>query len=407
MGVRISDDVQRAVQAGQPVVALESTIISHGMPYPQNVEMAHDVEAIVRRQGATPATIAVIDGVCTVGVDAAGIESLASRADVYKATTRDLPWLVATKSTGATTVAATMHLAALAGIRVFATGGIGGVHRGAATTFDISADLTELASTPVAVVCAGVKSILDIALTLEYLETAGVPVVVLGSDQFPAFYSRSSGYPAPRRVDDAEHAAAVLDATWTELELQRGICVANPISQEDEIPASEIDSVIAEALTELTTQGIVGQAVTPFLLSRIVDQTGGRSLQRQRFAGQAQRRDRRRHRRRVRTTIAIVAQTSTVAANVAKVASMVWRLRPDRSRTPTTRLAIGADHRGPMIGPGLDDQRLATIGLEPVVPVGDRERAERDIERELARQGGRQSPRRRYSTSPTLSCSSP
>ena len=274
----VADEVQHAVRGGQPVVALESTIISHGMPYPQNIEMVAAVESIVRDRGAVPATIAVLDGVCTIGVDHAGIEQLASRDDVYKATTRDLPWLVATGATGATTVAATMHLAALAGIRVFATGGIGGVHRGAPATFDISADLTELASTPVAVVCAGVKSILDIALTLEYLETAGVPVVVLGSDQFPAFYSRSSGHPAPRRVDDARHAAAVLDATWRGLQLRRGICVANPISEEDEIPATEIDGVIVEALIELTAQQIVGQAVTPFLLSRIVERTGGRSL---------------------------------------------------------------------------------------------------------------------------------
>lgn len=278
MVVRISDEVQQSVRDGRPVVALESTIISHGMPYPQNVEMAGAVEAIVRERGAAPATIAVIDGVCTIGIDASEIELLASRTDVYKATTRDLPWLVAQKATGATTVAATMHLAALAGIRVFATGGIGGVHRGASTSFDISADLTELAHTPVAVVCAGVKSILDIAVTLEYLETAGVPVVVIGSDQFPAFYSRSSGHPAPRRVDDASEAAAVLHATWSGLELLRGICIANPISAEDEIPATEIDAVLVEALDELTAQGIVGQAVTPFLLSRIVEQTGGRSL---------------------------------------------------------------------------------------------------------------------------------
>ena len=278
MALLIGDEVESAVRAGRPVVALESTIISHGMPYPQNIEMVAAVESIVRDRGAVPATIAVLDGVCTVGVDQAGIEQLASRDDVYKATTRDLPWLVATEATGATTVAATMHLAALAGIRVFATGGIGGVHRGAPATFDISADLTELAATPVAVVCAGVKSILDIALTLEYLETAGVPVVVHGSDQFPAFYSRSSGHPAPRRVDDARQAAAVLDATWRGLQLRRGICVANPISEADEIPAGEIDGVIVEALIELTAQQIVGQAVTPFLLSRIVERTGGRSL---------------------------------------------------------------------------------------------------------------------------------
>ncbi len=276
--VRIGDDVRQAVDDGRPVVALESTIISHGMPYPQNVEMACTVEAIVRDHGATPATIAVIDGVCRVGLGSADIESLATRQDVHKATTRDLPWLVATRATGATTVAATMHLSALAGIRVFATGGIGGVHRGAANTFDISADLTELAATPVAVVCAGVKSILDIAHTLEYLETVGVPVVVVGSDEFPAFYSRASGRPAPRRVDNPAQAAAVLTATWQGLQLRRGVCIANPISADDEIPSVEIDGVISEALDELSSQGVTGQAVTPFLLSRIVERTGGRSL---------------------------------------------------------------------------------------------------------------------------------
>ena len=274
----VGDEVQHAVRAGQPVVALESTIISHGMPYPQNIEMVAVVESIVRDRGAIPATIAVLDGVCTIGVDQAGIEQLAGRTDVYKATTRDLPWLVATKATGATTVAATMHLAALAGIRVFATGGIGGVHRGASSTFDISADLPQLACSPVAVVCAGVKSILDITLTLEYLETVGVPVVVVGSDEFPAFYSRSSNRPAPRRVDDARQAAAVLDATWRDLQLTRGICIANPIPVDDEIPSAELDDVITEALAELSARGITGQAVTPFLLSRIVDRTGGRSL---------------------------------------------------------------------------------------------------------------------------------
>ena len=274
----VGDEVQHAVRAGQPVVALESTIISHGMPYPQNIEMVAVVESIVRDRGAIPATIAVLDGVCTIGVDQAGIEQLAGRTDVYKATTRDLPWLVATKATGATTVAATMHLAAQAGIRVFATGGIGGVHRGASSTFDISADLPQLACSPVAVVCAGVKSILDITLTLEYLETVGVPVVVVGSDEFPAFYSRSSNRPAPRRVDDARQAAAVLDATWRDLQLTRGICIANPIPVDDEIPSAELDDVITEALAELSARGITGQAVTPFLLSRIVDRTGGRSL---------------------------------------------------------------------------------------------------------------------------------
>ncbi len=278
MVVQVSDEVQGAVKAGQPAVALESTIISHGMPYPQNVEMACAVESLVRERGATPATIAVIDGVCRVGLDLAEIKVLATRPGVHKATTRDLPWLVATRATGATTVAATMHLSALAGIRVFATGGIGGVHRGAATTLDVSADLTELATTPVAVVCAGVKSILDITLTLEYLETVGVPVVVNGSDEFPAFYSRSSGLPAPHRLDSAAQIAAMLVATWRDLHLPRGICIANPIPADDEIQGGEIDGVIAEALDELSARGIVGQAVTPFLLSRIAERTGGRSL---------------------------------------------------------------------------------------------------------------------------------
>jgi pseudouridine-5'-phosphate glycosidase len=296
VAVDVSEEIQHALHNGQPVVALESTIISHGMPYPQNIEMVRDVEAIVRRQGATPATIAVMDGVCRIGLTSAEVELLGTRRDVHKATTRDLPWLVATKSTGATTVAATMHLAALAGIRIFATGGVGGVHRGAVTSFDISADLTELAVTPVGVVCAGVKSILDIALTLEYLETAGVPVVVVGSDQFPAFYSRTSGQPAPRRVDDARAAAAVLDATWSALNLRRGVLIANPISSIDEIPSREIDSVIVDALTELDEQGIVGQAVTPFLLARVAERTGGRSLQ---------------------ANISLIKQNAAVAADIA------------------------------------------------------------------------------------------
>jgi len=275
---KVSPEVEAAVRAGEPVVALESTIISHGMPYPQNVEMAAEVESIVRRRGAIPATIAVIDGICTVGITDADIQLLAGRRDVLKATTRDLPFLIATGATGATTVAATMHLAAMAGIRVFATGGIGGVHRGASTSFDISADLTEMATTPVAVVCAGVKSILDIAATLEHLETLGVPVLVLGSDEFPAFFSRSSGHAAPHRIDDAEQAAAVLTATWRGLQLRRGICIANPVPVEDEVPADEIEDVIAAAVDDLAAGGITGQAVTPFLLSRIVEQTKGRSL---------------------------------------------------------------------------------------------------------------------------------
>lgn len=271
-------DVASALAAKTPVVALESTIISHGMPYPQNVELANEVEAIVRDNGATPATIAVLDGVCCVGLDRAQLERLAKEPGVYKATTRDLPWLMATASTGATTVAATMRIAALVNIRVFATGGIGGVHRGAAATFDVSADLTELAHTPVAVVSAGIKSILDIGLTLERLETLGVPVVVNGSDEFPSFYSRTSGLRAPRRLDGPTELARFLRATWHDLGLTTGISIANPIPAADEIPAAEIQTFIEEALRELEVRGVTGQDVTPFLLARIVERTHGRSL---------------------------------------------------------------------------------------------------------------------------------
>ena len=273
-----SKEVATALAKKRPVVALESTIISHGMPYPQNVELANEVETIVRDHGATPATIAVLDGVCCVGLDSAQLERLASEPGVHKATTRDLPWLIATRLTGATTVAATMRIAALCNIRVFATGGIGGVHRGAATSFDVSADLTELARTPVAVVSAGIKSILDIRLTLERLETLGVPVVVNGSDEFPSFYSRGSGLAAPRRLDGAVALARFLHATWDELGLTTGISIANPIPVADEIPAAEIGAFVEEALTELDARGIRGQDVTPFLLARIVERTEGRSL---------------------------------------------------------------------------------------------------------------------------------
>jgi pseudouridine-5'-phosphate glycosidase len=270
--------VADALAAGRPVVALESTIISHGMPYPTNVQMANEMEGIVRSNGAVPATIAVLDGRCCVGLDADQLELLATHHEVHKATTRDLPWLLATGRHGATTVAATMKIAALAGIRTFATGGIGGVHRGAATSFDISADLTEMAVTPVAVVSAGIKSILDIGLTLERLETLGVPVVVNGSDDFPSFYSRVSGFAAPRRLDGPGEIAAFMHAAWHTLGLTCGVSVANPIPADDEIPAAEIHDVIETALAELDERGIAGQDVTPFLLGRVVDHTAGRSL---------------------------------------------------------------------------------------------------------------------------------
>jgi pseudouridine-5'-phosphate glycosidase len=216
--------------------------------------------------------------VCHVGLSPDQLHQLATAPGVYKATTRDLPWLVATGATGATTVAATMRLASIAGIRAFATGGIGGVHRGAADSFDVSADLTELAVTQVAVVSAGVKSILDIALTLERLETLGVPVLVNGSDDFPSFYSRTSGLAAPRRVDGPAAIARVLDATWNVLGLQCGVSIANPIPVEHEIPADEIAVVIEEAIADLAADGIAGQDVTPFLLRRVFERTDGRSL---------------------------------------------------------------------------------------------------------------------------------
>lgn len=273
----IHPEVADALADRRAVVALESTIISHGMPYPQNVDTARAVESVVRTNGAIPATIAVLAGRCTIGLDDAQLDAIAHGDGVHKTTTRDLPWLVANGATGATTVAGTMRLAHLAGIRVFATGGIGGVHRGASTSFDISADLTELARTPVAVVCAGVKSILDIGLTLEYLETSGVAVIVDSSDEFPSFYSRTSGHAAPRRLNGAAQIAAFLDAQ-TLLGLESGAVIANPIPEGDEIARAEIDDIIEEALTALAASGVHGRDVTPWLLGRIVDVTHGRSL---------------------------------------------------------------------------------------------------------------------------------
>jgi pseudouridine-5'-phosphate glycosidase len=275
--LRLSAEVAQALGAGRPVVALESTIISHGMPYPRNVAMAVEVEQIIRDGGATPATIAVLDGVPRIGLDRDELETLATHPDVAKVSLRDLPYVVARKAHGATTVAATMRLASLAGIRVFVTGGLGGVHRGAETTFDISADLTELGQTDVAVVSAGVKSILDIGLTLEKLETLGVPVVVHGSDEFPSFYSRSSGHSAPLRADSADELAAMMRAKW-DLCLRGALAVANPVPVEDEIPAEEIGLLIDRALTECAERGIHGKDITPFLLGRIVELSEGRSL---------------------------------------------------------------------------------------------------------------------------------
>ena len=273
----LTDEVAQALTDGAPVVALESTIISHGMPYPQNVEMATDVEQIIRDGGAVPATIAVLGGRPRVGLDAASLELLATHHDVAKVSVRDLPYVISRGAHGATTVAATMRLAALAGIRVFVTGGLGGVHRGASQSFDVSADLTELSLTDVTVVSAGVKSILDIGLTLEALETLHVPVVAYGTDEFPAFFSRQSGYPSPMRLDTPAEVAALMAAKWG-LGLAGGVSLVNPIRPEDEIPAAEMDHVIEQALVDMYAAEIRGKEATPFLLGRIVEITGGASL---------------------------------------------------------------------------------------------------------------------------------
>ena len=275
--LHLAPEVAEALATGRPVVALESTIISHGMPYPQNVAMATEVEGIVRDNGAVPATIAILDGRLCIGLSPDQLELLASDGNVTKVSVRDLPYVVAQGQHGATTVAATMRLAAMAGIRVFVTGGLGGVHRGAQQTFDVSADLTELGQTSVAVVSAGVKSILDIGLTLETLETLGVPVLGFGSDEFPSFYSRSSGHAAPMRVDTAAEVAGVMRAKW-DLGIEGGIVIANPIPEEDEIPAAEIGAIIDQALADMDARGITGKDATPYLLGRIVEITGGASL---------------------------------------------------------------------------------------------------------------------------------
>ena len=275
----ISPEVKAALEAGKPVVALESTIISHGMPYPKNVETALRVEQTIRENGATPATIAVIGGRLKAGLGREEIEHLgkAGRA-VAKASRRDLPALVARGADGATTVTTTMIIAHMAGIRVFATGGIGGVHRGAEKTMDISADLEELAQTPVMVVCAGAKSILDLGLTLEYLETKGVPVIGYGTDELPAFYTRQSGFGVDYRVDSPAELAAMFRAQRA-LDYRGGMLVTNPIPEEYAMPKDVIDAAISQALKECEEQGVHGKETTPFLLARVVELTGGESLE--------------------------------------------------------------------------------------------------------------------------------
>lgn len=274
----IAPEVRHALANGQPVVALESTIISHGMPYPQNVQTALQVEAEVRAHGAVPATIAIVNGRLKAGLSGADIEQLGkSGREVVKVSRRDIPFIVAAGATGATTVASTMIIAAMAGIRVFATGGIGGVHRGAAQSFDVSADLQELAQTPVAVVCAGAKSILDLRLTLEYLETHGVPVVGYQTNALPAFFTRDSAFSVDYRLDTPLAIAQVLHAKWR-MQLAGGMVIANPIPEAYAMERSLIDTAIEQALQEAQDQGIGGKESTPFLLARVCEITGGDSL---------------------------------------------------------------------------------------------------------------------------------
>lgn len=298
--IQLSPEVAAARAQGHPVVALESTIIAHGMPWPQNLETARQVEDVIRAEGAVPATIAVIGGRIRVGLTDDELQQLAQAPDAMKLSRRDLPYAIATGRLGATTVAATMICAHLAGIEVFVTGGIGGVHRGGHESFDISADLQELARTPVAVVCAGAKSILDLTLTLEYLETHGVPVLSVGQDNFAAFFTPDSGLKADFRMDDAETQARFIRAKWA-LGLGGGVVVSNPVPAARAMPREEIDAITAQALAEADAQGITGKAITPFLLGRIKALTGGRSLA---------------------TNIALVKHNAVVGARLARALQM-------------------------------------------------------------------------------------
>ncbi len=298
MPLTILPDVQTALDGGQPVVALESTIITHGMPWPDNLATAQRVEEVIRSEGAMPATIAVFGGRIRIGQTAGDLEQLARADDVMKLSRADLPFALAAGRTGSTTVAATMIAAHLAGISVFATGGVGGVHRGAEETFDVSADLEELSRTPVTVVCAGVKALLDIPKTLEVLETKGVPVIVYQSDRFPAFWSRDSGLAAPVRADTPDAIAASI-AMKARLGLEGGTLVANPAPEADAIPAAEMETYIKAALADANQRDITGKDVTPYVLDRIAELTDGRSLQ---------------------TNIALVLNNARLAARIAKAA---------------------------------------------------------------------------------------
>ena len=274
----LSPEVQHALDNNLPIVALESTIISHGMPWPQNAITAKSVEDEVRKQGAVPATIAIKEGKCLVGLSPADIDYFAQAQNVWKVSLRDMPFVIAQKLPGATTVAATMRIAAMAGIKIFATGGIGGVHRGASATMDISADLTEMGQTNVAIVAAGVKSILDIGLTLEYMETLGIPVVTYGQDEFPSFYSSKSGFASPLRLDSTTAIADVLKAKWG-LQLNGSVLIANPVPNEFEMNQDAIEQHILKALEAAKQQKVKGKEVTPFILKYIANNTQGESLE--------------------------------------------------------------------------------------------------------------------------------
>jgi pseudouridine-5'-phosphate glycosidase len=276
--IHLHPDVAAALRDGEPVVALESTIIAHGMPYPQNTQTARAVEEIVRSNGAVPATIAIIKGKCTVGLTNEELEYFGQAKDILKVSLRDMPYVISNGLYGATTVAATMRIAAMAGIKIFVTGGIGGVHRGAENSMDISADLTEMEHTNVAVVSAGVKSILDIGLTLEYLETKGIPVVTLGQAAFPSFYSQTSGFKSPLTIDSPEAIAAMLKVKW-DMGLQGSVLIANPVPANQEIPSDIMEEHIVMALDAAQRAGVNGKDITPFLLKYIANHTKGESLE--------------------------------------------------------------------------------------------------------------------------------
>ncbi|MBU3714043.1 MAG: pseudouridine-5'-phosphate glycosidase [Ferruginibacter sp.] len=292
----IHPEVEQALKEGKAVVALESTIISHGMPYPKNVETALAVEQMVRVNGAIPATIAIMDGKCMVGLSSEQIELFGKANNVWKVSIRDIAYVISKKLYGATTVAATMRIASMAGIKIFVTGGIGGVHRGAEKSMDISADLTEMGTTNVAVVSAGVKSILDIGLTLEYLETLGISVVTIGQDEFPSFYSSKSGFKSPLRLDNPSEIADMVKTKWA-LGLNGSVLIANPVPADKEVQPEQIEKFIKEALAEADKQNIHGKNVTPFLLKYIADHTAGESLD---------------------TNIALILNNATIGARIAK-----------------------------------------------------------------------------------------